>query len=467
MSIVTNDVDQIGQSMQQSVTSMFQSMFMLFGVLIAMFATSWQMALAIFSSIPLTGISLIIITKFTMPLFKRRQDEIGVVNSIVEENITGQMVIKAFNAEKSKNAIFNDANESLHKTMFKAQTLGGLMQPMTNFVSYFGYAMVCLVGGLLLAKGKGGITFGTITAFMSYVNMFQSPLSEISQSMNSLQMAAASASRVFGFLDEEEQDDESNKESLLDPEKVKGAISFENVKFGYDPDKTIISDFSANIEPGMKVAIVGPTGAGKTTIVNLLMRFYETGSGDIKIDGVSIHDMSRKELRSIFGMVLQDTWIFEGTLRDNIVFSSPNITDERLNTILKETNLQYYVSTLSNGVDTELKEEGSLSSGQRQLVTIARAMAENAPMLILDEATSNVDTRTEIEIQEAMDRLTHGRTSFVIAHRLSTIRNADLILVMNNGNIIEMGKHQELLDAGGFYAGLYNSQFELEGDKGL
>lgn len=463
LSVITNDVDQIGQSLQQSVTSMAQSIFMLIGVLIAMFATSWQMALTVLASIPLVIITTIIVMKFAMPMFRRRQKELGEVNGIVEEIYSGQIVVKSFNAEESKGSIFDEANEKLHQTMFKAQFFGGIMQPMMNFVSYVAYAAVCLVGGLLLAKGNPQVTFGTISAFMIYVNLFQRPLSDIAQSMNVLQMAAASASRVFELLDAEEQSDESGKNALLDYDNIKGRVEFKNVKFGYDESRIIIPNFSATVEPGMKVAIVGPTGAGKTTMVNLLMRFYEVNEGDILIDGVSIKDMSRNELRDIFGMVLQDTWIFEGTLKENIVYNKTNVDDERLNEIIDEANLTHYVSTLSKGLDTELKEDSSLSAGQKQLVTIARAMVENAPLLILDEATSNVDTRTEIQIQEAMDKLTKGRTSFVIAHRLSTIKNADMILVMKDGNIIEQGNHDELIAANGFYAGLYNSQFSKNG----
>lgn len=461
LSIITNDVDQIGQSLQQSITMLFQSVLMLAGVLIAMFITSWQMALAALASIPVVLLVLVFIMKIAMPLFVKRQNEVGVINGIVEENFTGHTLIKAYNAESSKGEMFNSANEKLHWTMFRAQIAGGMMQPLIGFISYFSYAAVCLVGGLLLANDVGGITFGTITAFMIYVNLFQNPLTQIAQSMNSLQMAAASAERVFGLLEEEEQEDESGKTRKLDVATLKGEVTFKNVKFGYNEDRIIIPDFSAEVKPGMKVAIVGPTGAGKTTIVNLLMRFYEVLDGDILIDGVSIKEMPRTEVRDIFGMVLQDTWMFEGSLRDNIAFNGESVSDERLNEILKESNLAHFVSTLKNGVDTNLTEESSLSSGQKQLVTIARAMVENAPLLILDEATSNVDTRTEIEIQEAMDKLTKGRTSFVIAHRLSTIRNADMILVMKDGNIIETGNHAELIAQNGFYAGLYNSQFSV------
>ncbi len=461
LSIITNDIDQIAQSMQQSITMLFQSILMIVGVLIAMFVTSWQMALAALAAIPVVMIILLFIMKIAMPLFVKRQKEVGEINGVIEENYTGHLVIKAFNAKDSKTKIFDETNERLHKTMFKAQIAGGMMQPFMSFLSYFSYAAVCLVGGLLLAKGTPGLSFGTISAFLIYANLFQSPLTQIAQAANSLQMAAASAERVFGLLNEEEQVDESNKKRLLDLSKIQGQVEFRHIKFGYDENKIIIPDFSATIKPGMKVAIVGPTGAGKTTIVNLLMRFYEVNDGDILIDGISTKEMSRNEVRDIFGMVLQDTWMFEGTLKENILFNKPNIDDKRLKEIIKEANLKYYVSTLSHGLDTILSEESSLSSGQKQLVTIARAMAENAPLLILDEATSNVDTRTEIEIQEAIDRLTHGRTSFVIAHRLSTIKNADLILVMKDGNIIETGTHDELLSLNGFYAKLYNSQFEL------
>lgn len=458
LSIVTNDVDNIAQNLQNGISMLFQSIFMLTGVLIAMFVTSWQMSCTILISIPLMVIALMIIMKKAMPLFKLRQDYTGRVNGIVEENYSGQNVIKLFNAEKSRGEKFDETNEDLHKTMFKAQFYGGIMQPMMSFVSYFSYSAVFLVGGLLMAYNKG-ISFGTITAFTMYVNLFQNPLSQIAQAMNSLQMSGASAARVFSFLDEEELDDETNKPSYLTKDNVKGKVEFKNVKFGYNDDQIIIPNFSIKIEPGMKVAIVGPTGAGKTTIVNLLMRFYEVNEGDILIDDISIKDMSRTELRSLFGMVLQDTWMFEGTLKENILFNKEDISKEEFNKVIEEANLKHFVSTLEEKENTFLKEDSSLSAGQKQLLTIARAMVENAPLLILDEATSNVDTKTEILVQEAMDKLTKGRTSFVIAHRLSTIRNADIILVMKEGNIIETGNHDELMALNGTYAGLYNSQF--------
>ena len=465
LSRVTNDVDQIGQSLQQSVTMLIQSIFMLVGVLIAMFITSWQMALTALITLPLMLIFLMIIIKLAMPQFKKRQELIGTVNGIVEENFTGQLIIKAFNAEERKVNEFEKDNERLHWTMFKAQFFGGLMQPIMSFISYFAYAAVCIVGGLLMTEGNI-VTFGTITAFLVYVNLFQNPLSQIAQAMNSLQLAGASATRVFEFLEEEEISDESEKKDFFAEEngkkKIKGYVEFKNVCFGYNDDKIIIPDFSAQIKPGMKVAIVGPTGAGKTTIVNLLMRFYEVNSGDILIDGVSIKDMSRKEIRSIFGMVLQDTWMFYGTIRDNIVYSTKDVSDEKLKAVCKEANIWHYIKTLPGGLDHIINDDSQISGGQKQLITIARAMIEDAPLLILDEATSNVDIRTEELIQKAMDKLTNGRTSFVIAHRLSTIKNADMILVMKDGNIIETGNHEELMVKNGFYASLYNSQFELD-----
>ena len=465
LSRVTNDVDQIGQSLQQAVTMLIQSIFMLVGVLIAMFITSWQMALTALITLPLMLVFLMIIIKLAMPQFKKRQELIGTVNGIVEENFTGQLIIKAFNAEERKVNEFEKDNERLHWTMFKAQFFGGLMQPIMSFISYFAYAAVCIVGGLLMTEGNI-VTFGTITAFLVYVNLFQNPLSQIAQAMNSLQLAGASATRVFEFLEEEEISDESEKKDFFAEEngkkKIKGYVEFKNVCFGYNDDKIIIPNFSAQIKPGMKVAIVGPTGAGKTTIVNLLMRFYEVNSGDILIDGVSIKDMSRKEIRSIFGMVLQDTWMFYGTIRDNIVYSTKDVSDEKLKAVCKEANIWHYIKTLPGGLDHIINDDSQISGGQKQLITIARAMIEDAPLLILDEATSNVDTRTEELIQKAMDKLTNGRTSFVIAHRLSTIKNADMILVMKDGNIIETGNHEELMVKNGFYASLYNSQFELD-----
>ena len=460
LSRVTNDVDTITQSLQQSITMLLQAIAMLVGVLIAMFISNWIMALTVLSTVPLAILQTIFITKLAVPHFKERQKNTGKVNAIVEENFTGAIIIKLFNSEKRREEKFNEANEELHTSMIKAQIFGGMMMPIMTFISYFAYVAVCVVGGLLMAYDMG-ITFGMISAFLVYVNLFQSPLSQLAQSMNTVQMAAAASDRVFELLDEEEELNEDNKPYLLLNKEngVKGKVEFKNVKFGYTPEKIIIPDFSVTVEPGMKVAIVGPTGAGKTTIVNLLMRFYEMQDGDILIDGISIKDMSRREIRDIFGMVLQDSWIFDGTIRDNVIYSKENVSDEVLNKALKDASLYHFVDTLEKKADTVVSGESSLSQGQRQLVTIARAFVENAPLMILDEATSNVDTRTEIQIQKAMDNLTNGRTSFVIAHRLSTIKNADLILVLKDGNIIEHGNHEELMALNGFYNSLYNSQF--------
>lgn len=463
LSVVTNDIDTISQSLEQAVTMFLSAVFMLGGVLIAMFVTRWQMALTALLIVPLMLGFVGFITKFAMPQFRKRQIILGELDGKVEENFTGLTVIKAFGAGKRKKEEFENSNEAMRKAMFRAQMLAGIMQPVSSFVSYFAYAAVCVVGGLLLNEGI--VTFGTITAFLVYVNLFQSPMSQIAQAMNSLQMAAGAASRVNEFLSQEELSDESGKTRRLLTGKnatINGEVEFKHVRFGYDPEKIIIPDFSAKVKPGMKVAIVGPTGAGKTTMVNLLMRFYEVNGGDITIDGVSVKDMSREEVHDIFGMVLQDTWMFEGTLRENILFSKTGVSDEELDRICHEAGIAHFVHTLPNGLDTVMDGESSVSGGQKQLITIARAMAEKAPLLILDEATSNVDTRTEEVISRAMDRLTQGRTSFVIAHRLSTIRNADLILVMKDGNIIEQGTHDELMEQNGFYAGLYNSQFSGE-----
>lgn len=463
LSIVTNDIDTVSQSLEQAVTMLLSSAFMLVGVLIAMFITRWEMALTALLIVPLMFGMLIFISKYAMPQFRKRQEILGELDGKIEENFTGLNIIKSFGAGERKRGEFEKSNQAMRKAMFRAQMIAGIMQPLTSFVSYFAYAAVCVVGGILLSNGK--ITFGTITAFLVYVNLFQSPMSQMAQAMNSVQMAGGAAARVNKFLAEDELSDETSKPRKLLTGKnatIRGEVEFDHVHFGYDEDKIIIPDFSAKVKPSMKVAIVGPTGAGKTTMVNLLMRFYELNGGDILIDGVSIKDISRAELHDIFGMVLQDTWMFAGTLRENILFSKTGVSDDELMKICREAGLEHFVNTLPEGLDTYMDGEGSVSGGQKQLITIARAMAEKAPLLILDEATSNVDTRTEEVIQEAMDRLTQGRTSFVIAHRLSTIRNADLILVMKDGNIIEQGTHDELLSQNGFYAGLYNSQFAAE-----
>lgn len=466
LSRLTNDVDQIATSLQQSVSMLVSSVILLVGVLIAMFVTSWQMALAALISVPLMGLFLLLIVKLAMPQFQKRQDLIGKVNGIVEENYGGELVIKCFNAEDRVNKDFEKENHNLCNTMVKAQFYGGLMQPLMNFISYLAYAAVLLVGGLLMNKGDAGVTMGTISAFLVYVNLFQNPLSQIAQATNTLQTAAAAGKRVFDFLGLSELTPDTATGFVFrdktGDEAIKGALDFSHVHFSYEPGREIIHDWSASVKPGMKVAIVGPTGAGKTTMVNLLMRFYEIDSGTISIDGVSTKDLTREEIHDIFGMVLQDTWIFNGTIRENIVYNTPNVSEEELIEACKEANIYHFIETLPGGFDYVVGDEGSISGGQRQLITIARAMLRKAPLLILDEATSNVDTRTEELIQEAMDRLTKGRTSFVIAHRLSTIRNSDLILVMRDGNIVEQGNHDELMAKNGFYASLYNSQFAFE-----
>lgn len=465
LSRLTNDVDQIASSLQQSVSMLIQSVFMLVGVLIAMFITSWQMALTALITLPLMGVFFVIVLKFAMPQFDKRQKYIGVVDGVVEEYFGGQLIIKCFNAEDRTNAEFEKQNKILQTTMIKAQFFGGLMQPMMSFISYLAYAAVCIVGGLLI-NANSGVDIGTISAFLVYVNLFQNPLSQIAQAINTLQTAAAASTRVFDFLNEEELVPDKVDHPIFlgkdGKEHIKGEVEFDHIHFSYDPSREIIHDFSAKVKPGMKVAIVGPTGAGKTTMVNLLMRFYEVNSGKILIDEHDARLMERSEIHDIFGMVLQDTWMFEGTIRENIVYNTPNVSDEEVDEACKEANIYHFIHTLPGGLDYKITDDASISGGQKQLITIARAMIRKAPLLILDEATSNVDTRTEELIQEAMDKLTKGRTSFVIAHRLSTIRNADLILVMKDGNIIEQGSHDELMKDNGFYASLYNSQFAFE-----
>lgn len=458
LSVITNDVDTLGTSLQNSVSLLVQSGILLVGVFIAMFMACWQMTLVVMCSLPLMLIIIGLTFKYALPLFDKNQKVLGDVNATVEENYSGQLVIKAFNAENKKIEEFKEKNNLLGSILFRSQGIGGLVEPAMSFVSYLTYAAVLIVAGLLFANGIIS-DIGVITGFIVYVSLFQEPLAQIGQASSTIQLGTAACNRVFTFLEQEELDDESDKKQLLDHAHIRGEVEFKDVCFGYDPKKLTIKNFSGKIQPGMKVAIIGPTGAGKTTLVNLLMRFYEITSGDILVDGVSIKDMSRRELREIFGMILQETWVINGTLRENVVYNLQNVDEERLNEILEETNLSHYVSTLPQGLDTVIQKDSALSAGQKQLVTIARAMTENAPMLILDEATSNVDTRTEIMIQKAMDSLTNGRTSFVIAHRLSTIKNADLIFVMKDGNIVETGNHDSLMELGGLYCEIYNSQF--------
>ncbi|MBQ7243908.1 MAG: ABC transporter ATP-binding protein [Bacilli bacterium] len=458
LSVITNDVDALSTSLQNSITLAVQAVVTLVGVIIAMFISEWHMALVVLISLPIILIAIFVIFHFATPLFGKNQTLLGEVNAEVEESFTGQIVIKAFGAEKRKNAQFEKRNAALGRTLFTSQALGGIIEPVMSVLSYLTYAAVMIVGGLLFVKGD--IKLGLITGFLVYVSLFQQPLSEIGQIGSTVQLGIAAAGRVFDFLAEEELPDESEKKTgLLDHDHIRGEVEFRNVAFGYDPAKLTIKNFNQKIQPGMKVAIIGPTGAGKTTLVNLLMRFYETTKGDILVDGVSIHDMTREELRTVFGMILQETWVINGTLRENIVYNLKDVSEDRLNEILKETSLDHFVSTLPQGIDTVIQKDSALSAGQKQLVTIARAMAENSPMLILDEATSNVDTRTEILIQSAMDSLTKGRTSFVIAHRLSTIKNADLIIVMKSGDVVETGTHDSLMALGGLYSEIYNSQF--------
>lgn len=458
LSVMTNDVDTLSTSLQNSVSMLVQSIVMLLGVFITMLIACWQMALVVICSLPIMLVIVFITFKRSLPLFDETQTKLGEVNATVEENYSGHLVIKAFNAENKKIEEFKAKNNVLGTALYKSQAIGGLIEPAMAFVSYLTYAAVLITGGLLYYNGSIS-DVGIITGFIIYVSLFQEPLAQIGQASSTIQLGTAACNRVFNFLEKPELDDDSQKPQLLDHKNIRGEVEFKDVCFGYDPKKLTIKNFSGKIAPGMKVAIIGPTGAGKTTLVNLLMRFYELTSGDILVDGVSIKDMSRAELRDIFGMILQETWVINGTLRENIVYNLKDVDENRLLEILAETNLKHYVETLPNGLLTEIQKDSALSAGQKQLVTIARAMTENAPMLILDEATSNVDTRTEILIQKAMDALTKGRTSFVIAHRLSTIKNADLIFVMKDGNIVETGNHDSLMKLGGLYSEIYNSQF--------
>lgn len=458
LSRVTNDVDTIGHTLSQSIVQLVNAITLLIGSIVMMLITNVALTgTAILSSL-LGFVLMSVIMKKSQKYFVGQQKYLGLINGHVEEVYAGHNVLKAYNGERKAKEEFEEINGKLCESAFKAQFLSGLMQPLMGFIGNFGYVAVCVVGAALTMSGH--IDFAVIIAFTMYVRLFTQPLSQIAQAMNSLQSTAAASERVFEFLDEEEMEEESHKSTLLNGSDVKGEIEFNHVKFGYNPEKIIIKDFSAKIKPGQKVAIVGPTGAGKTTMVNLLMRFYEVNSGSISIDGTPISELTRENIHDLFGMVLQDTWLFEGTIRDNIVYGKEGITDEILDKVCKAAGIYHFIRTLPKGYDTVLNDKVNLSAGQKQLMTIARAMVENAPMLILDEATSSVDTRTEVLIQEAMDRLTAGRTSFVIAHRLSTIRNADMILVMKDGDVIESGNHDELMKQDGFYAELYNSQFE-------
>lgn len=455
LSRVTNDVDTISQSLNQSVGSLLTSVVMLVGTVVMMIYNSGILTVTTILSSLVGFVIIIIIMKKSQKHFKAQQENLGDINGQIEEVYTGHNVIKAYNAGEMMIDEFEETNKKLYTSAWKSQFLSGLMMPVMQFAGNFSYVMVCIVGGALAINGK--ISFGVIVAFMIYVRLFTNPLSDIAQSFNTLQRAAAAGERVFEFLNEKELEEENVTEKL---DRAKGEVEFKDVRFGYNPDKIIIKDFSVKVNPGEKIAIVGPTGAGKTTIVNLLMRFYEINDGQILVDGIDTKKLSRDNLRDQFCMVLQDSWIFEASVRENITFGEENITDEELIDVCKRVNLDHFIRTLPQGYDTILNDKQSLSQGQLQLLTIARAMVSHAPMLILDEATSSVDTRTEIIVQDAMDELAKGRTSFVIAHRLSTIKNADLILVMKDGDIVEKGKHDELLAQDGFYAQLYNAQFE-------
>ena len=455
LSRVTNDVDTISQSLNNSVASLVTSLAMLFGCTIMMFLTNWIMALSAIVS-ALIGFSVMgVIMMKSQKYFKAQQDSLGDLNGQVEENYTGHNIVKAFNGEKQEEQAFSKLNKKLYTNSWKSQFFSGIMQPLMSFVGNLSFVVVCVVGAVLCSNGI--IEFGVIVSFMIYIRLFTSPLSQLAQIATTLQSTAAASERVFEFLEEKELEDESSKTLVL--ENVVGKVEFKNVVFGYDEGKTIIHNFSAKVKPGDKVAIVGPTGAGKTTMVNLLMRFYEIDSGEILIDDVPISSLTRENIHKLFGMVLQDTWLFEGTIKDNIRYSKLDATDEEIENACKVVGIDHFIRTLPEGYNTVFSDNTSISVGQKQLLTIARAMVENAPMLILDEATSSVDTRTEQLIQTAMDKLTKGRTTFVIAHRLSTIKNANLILVMKDGNIIEKGTHRTLMKQGGFYKDLYDSQF--------
>lgn len=458
LSRITNDVDTVSSALNSSITTLVQAVVQFVGVTIIMFATSGRLALTAIGSSVLGFVFMFSIIKRSRKYFQQQQKNLGDMNGHIEEMYSGHDIVRVYGAVKQAKDEFGRINENLYSSSWKSQFFGGLMQPFMGFIGNFGYVAVCVVGAALTMSGT--IRFGTIVAFISYVKLFTNPLTQISQAANSLMSAGAAGERVFGFLNEEEMSDDSMCTAKLD--NIRGEVEFDHVRFGYEEDKPVINDFSAKIKPGQKVAIVGYTGAGKTTMVNLLMRFYELWSGQIRIDGVPISEMKRSEIHSMFGMVLQDTWLFEGTYRENIAYGNKDVTDEQVKAACRLVGMDHFIMTLPDGYDTVLSDRSSLSAGQRQLLTIARAMVENAPMIILDEATSSVDTRTEALVQRAMDKLTEGRTSFVIAHRLSTIRDADLILVMDKGDVVESGTHKELLARDGLYRELYNSQFESE-----
>ena len=456
LSRVTNDVDMIATSLNMSIGTMVSAVTLFAGSLIMMIKTDVVMTIAGVLSTLLGFVLMMVIMKHSQKYFTKQQMNLGAINGHIEEIYSGHTVVKAYNGEDKAKKQFDELNEALRNSGFKAQAMSGLMMPLMTFIGNFGYVTVCVVGAALAMNGN--ISFGVIVSFMMYIRYFTQPLSQLAQAFQQLQSAGAASSRVFEFLGEEEMQDESNKKAIIT--NTKGDVEFSHVRFGYEHDKIIINDFSAKAKAGQKIAIVGPTGAGKTTLVNLLMRFYEINSGEIKIDGVSTADIKREDVHSKFCMVLQDTWLFEGSIRENLIYCSENKSEKKMREACKAVGLDHFIRTLQNGYDTILNDQINLSQGQKQQLTIARAMIADKPILILDEATSSIDTRTEQKIQKAMDELMKNRTSFVIAHRLSTIKNADLILVLKDGDIIESGNHQELMSKNGFYADLYNSQFE-------
>ena len=457
LSRITNDVDTVNQTLNQSLSQIITSVVTLIGVLIMMFSISWIMTLATFIILPVSMVLISLVVKKSQKYFKSQQEYLGHLNGQVEEVYGGHNIMKAFNREEASTKDFDELNNTLYKSAWKSQFLSGMMMPIMSFVGNLGYVLVSILGGWLTIKSV--ITVGDIQAFIQYVRSFNQPIAQMAQVANIMQSTAAAAERVFEFLDEE--DEVKDPVNSVDPSEIRGEVEFEDVHFGYNPDKIIINDFSVDVKPGQKVAIVGPTGAGKTTIVKLLMRFYDINSGSIKIDGHDIRDFKRADLRNLFGMVLQDTWLFNGTIMENLRYGRLDSTDAEVKEAAKAAHVDHFVKTLPDGYNMVLNEEASnISQGQKQLLTIARAFLKDPKLLILDEATSSVDTRTELLIQKAMEKLMEGRTSFIIAHRLSTIRDADLILVMKDGDIVEQGNHEELLEKGGFYSSLYNSQFE-------
>ena len=457
LSRVTNDVDTLGQSLSNSLSSVISSVTMILGSVIMMFVKGWLMTLVVLAIMPISLGLIMIIVKFSQKHFVKQQDELGNINGQIEEIYSAHNVVKVFTGEQKEQEKFEETNKKLFKSAVKANVLSGFMHPIMNFMGNLAYIVICILGGYIAYRKGDFLYAATIVAFIMYMRTFNNQIGNIANISSTLQSTAAASERLFEFLDAEEQEEEHKDRQL---QTVKGNVEFKNVCFGYDADKVIIHNFSANIKAGQKVAIVGPTGAGKTTLVNLLMRFYEVNSGDILIDGVSIKDMPREEVRGYFGMVLQDAWLFEGTIRENISYGTYGLTNEQIETACSFAHIDHFIRSLPNGYDMVIDEKANISQGQRQLLTIARVMVNNAPMLILDEATSSVDTRTEELIQKAMDKVSEGRTSFVIAHRRSTIKNADIILVLKDGDIVESGNHEQLLEKGGFYADLYNSQFQ-------